>query len=196
MDDAALCAALALDLDGNFEQLVVAYQDRLYGFARRLGHPPADAEELAQDTFVRAYRALDGYPRARVETLALRAWLYQIALNAGRNRVRRKRLAETPLEVRREGGWEPADDSQVQPEPAVMQLETRRELAALVAQLPARYRVPLVLRHVEGLPYPEVAAVMGQPLGTVKSNVHRAVQRLRAAISAAPGEQEVCGVGS
>ena len=72
---------LARDLDGSFERLVLAYQDRLYAFALRFCGNREDAEEVAQDAFVRAYRALKTYPADRVRALALRAWLYRIALN-------------------------------------------------------------------------------------------------------------------
>ena len=89
MDDSSLARALADDLDGHFEQLVRTYQDRLYGFALRLTDSRQDAEESTQDAFVRAYRALERYPAERRRELRLRPWLYQIALNVVRNRVRR-----------------------------------------------------------------------------------------------------------
>jgi RNA polymerase sigma-70 factor (ECF subfamily) len=73
LDD--LSRALADDLDDNFERLVLTYQDRVFAFALRLTGNPSDAEEVAQDAFVRAYRALARYPSERVATLALRPWL-------------------------------------------------------------------------------------------------------------------------
>lgn len=188
MVEEALPAALAANLDEAFECLVLAFQDRLFAFARRLGHAPADAEEIAQDAFVRAYHALAGYPPERIRELALRAWLYQITLNVARNRVRRKRVATVPIDgddERADGAVrEPADDAAAEPEPTALREETRAELSALVAALPDRYRVPVMLRHVEGLGYAEVALALQQPVGTVKANVHRGVQRLRAALAA------------
>src|SRR5688500_10655666 len=92
-----LLHALADDLDGHFEALVRAYGDRLYAFALRLTGSPPDAEEIAQDTFVRAYGALGGYEPARITDLALRPWLFRIALNVTRNRVRGKRPRLVPL---------------------------------------------------------------------------------------------------
>lgn len=68
--------ALAADLDGSFERLVLVFQDRLFGFAFRLSGRREDAEEIAQDAFVRAYRALSTYPPDRIRAIALRAWLY------------------------------------------------------------------------------------------------------------------------
>jgi RNA polymerase sigma-70 factor, ECF subfamily len=80
--DQDMSAALAADLDGSFEQVVVAYQHRLYAFALRLTGNPQDAEEITQDAFVRAYRALATYPASRLRSLALRPWLHQITLTS------------------------------------------------------------------------------------------------------------------
>ena len=96
-DDEHLAARLATDLDANFEDLVRTYQDRLFGFALRMTAESQDAEESAQDAFVRAYRALERYPTEQRRTLKLKAWLYRITLNVVRNRVRR-------AEVRHRGG--------------------------------------------------------------------------------------------
>ena len=97
LDDRELARALAADLDLAFEALVRGYQHRLYGFALRLTGSPRDAEEIAQDAFVRAYRALVRYPAERIATLQVRAWLFQIAMNVTRNRARSHRIAEVPL---------------------------------------------------------------------------------------------------
>src|SRR3954463_14155449 len=119
VDDETLTRALAADLDGAFEALVRAYQDRLYAFGLRLTGSPRDAEEIAQDAFVRAYRALARYPGERIETLKLRSWLFQVTVNVARNRSRTRRPAEVPL-VSTDGthdhlGDRPADESE-QPE--------------------------------------------------------------------------------
>lgn len=180
--DAALTELMVVDLDGAFERLVLAYQGRLYGFALRMTANPDDAEEIAQDAFVRAYRALGGYDLERRRGLALRPWLYRIALNVARNRARRKRLQLIPLDGPEDSRWEPMDDERGRPEAIVIRTEGEAELAALVASLPPRYRTAVVLRHVAGLGYEEAATVLGQPVGTVKSNCHRGVRLLRAAI--------------
>jgi RNA polymerase sigma-70 factor, ECF subfamily len=174
-----LPVALADDLDGSFERLVLTYQDRLYAFALYLCGSPRDAEEAVQDAFVRAYRALARYPAERVRDLHLRAWLYQITKNVVRNRVRGRRLQLVPPDG---GHAEPEDDEMERPEAAFERREQRGELGALVARLPERYRAAVVLRHVQALSYAEVAAILGQPIGTVKANVHRGVRLLRAAL--------------
>jgi RNA polymerase sigma-70 factor (ECF subfamily) len=177
-----LVAALAANLDAAFERLVLAYQNRLYGFALRLIGQHEDAEEIAQDTLVRAYRALAGYPAERIRTLALRPWLFQILLNVVRNRARGSSLRVVPLGEPDGAVCETLAASEgEQPEAVVERAEQGRELAALVAALPVRYRAAIVLRHVEGLSYGELALALGQPVGTVKANVHRGVQLLRAA---------------
>jgi RNA polymerase sigma-70 factor (ECF subfamily) len=172
-----LAKRLAQDLDGHFEALVLTYQDRLYRFALRLMGNPQDAEEVAQDTLVRAYRALTDYSSDRVGALALRPWLYQITLNVVRNRVRRRRPQLVPLD-----GELPDSTEQEQPERSVEATERREELGALVAALPQRYRTAVVLRHIEDLRISEIAEVVGQPEGTVKSNIHRGIAMLRKAM--------------
>ncbi|HEY3172801.1 MAG TPA: sigma-70 family RNA polymerase sigma factor [Thermoanaerobaculia bacterium] len=180
---------LADDLDGAFERLVRGFQDRLFSFARRLCGNREDAEEVAQDSFVRAYRALKTYPEDRIRSLALQAWLYRITLNVARNRLRGKRLRLVSIENGGAEGeaarraWESPDDPGERPDSRLEQSQKRADIAFLVATLPERYRAALILRYVEGLQLDEVAAILKQPLGTAKSNVHRAVNLLRRAIS-------------
>lgn len=188
MDDETLARSLADDLDGAFERLVRAYQDRLYAFGLRLTGSPRDAEEIAQDAFVRAYRALARYPADRVAALQLRPWLFQITVNVARNRARARRVPEVAL-ASPDGSRDtlavtPADPAE-RPDAVAERRDDQARLAALVAALPARYRAAVVLRHVQGLSYQEIAAILGQPAGTVKSNVHRGVALLRAALESA-----------
>ncbi len=188
MTDDELRRGLARDVDAAFEGVVRAYQDRLYLFVLRFTGCPPDAEEVVQDAFVRAYRALSAYPREQRATLELKAWLFQITLNVARNRARRHRPRTVPLDAPDgedsvHGYREPAAERREQPEHLAEAAEHRRELAALVAALPERYRAPVILRHVNGFSYDEVATLLGQPVGTVKSNVHRGVRLLRDALS-------------
>ncbi len=176
MPDEELTAALASDVDGTFPQLVQRYQHRLYAFALSWSGCAQDAEEIAQDTFVRAYHALHRYPRERRGSLALRPWLYRITLNLARNRARGLRLATEPLDTQLH---DPADAQAEQPEESLVRGEQRRDLAGLVARLPERYRAAVVLRHVQGLSYEDAASVLEQPIGTTKSDVHRGLRLLR-----------------
>jgi RNA polymerase sigma-70 factor (ECF subfamily) len=195
-DEGSLEADLARDLDGSFERLVLTYQDRLYAFALRFCGNREDAEEVAQDAFVRAYRALKTWPAERVRSLALRPWLYQIALNVARNRYRRKRPRTVSLEsaspsrngVEPHGAaFDPPADAEDRPDRRFERGRQRADMASLVADLPPRFREAVILRYVEDLPIAEVAAVLKQPLGTAKSNVHRAINALRDSLSKSRG---------
>jgi RNA polymerase sigma-70 factor (ECF subfamily) len=182
--DQDMSAALAADLDGSFEQVVVAYQHRLYAFALRLTGNPQDAEEITQDAFVRAYRALATYPASRLRLLALRPWLHQITLNVFRNRVRHRQPQLVPLDQGNEAGeLEIVDGDEPRPDTTLERAELKASLDALVAALPERYRLAVVLRHVQGLAYGEMAVILKQPIGTVKANVHRGLRILREAIA-------------
>jgi RNA polymerase sigma-70 factor (ECF subfamily) len=185
-ESAAIANALAEDVDASFETLVRHFQDRLFTFALRLTGRREDAEEVAQDAFVRAYRALKTYPAERIRAMALKAWLYQVTLNVARNRVRRKRLPTVSLDDEGSRGVAArslSDDPRARPDARFEVKRVRSDIASLVARLPERYRAPLILRYVEGLKVEEVAAILKQPLGTTKSNVHRAINALRESLS-------------
>src|SRR6478609_7371788 len=96
--DEELLLALAANPGQAFEALVLHWQQRVYAFALRMTASPQDAEEIAQDTFVRAWRALSQWPPERIRTMRMKAWLYQIALNVFRNRISRRTLSVVPLE--------------------------------------------------------------------------------------------------
>jgi len=180
IDEQTLATRLAVDLDEHFEDFVKTYQDRMYAFALRLSGSRQDAEESTQDAFVRAYRALDGYPRERRRELHLRAWLYQIVLNVVRNRVRRHTLSVVSIDSVVQDGL-PAGASE-QPEVAALRTEVRDWLEVALADLPPRFRTAVVLRPVQGLSYAEAAEVLDQPIGTTKSDVHRGLRLLRQAL--------------
>ena len=185
--DEILQERIAEDLDGSFEELVRQYQDRLYSYALRLTSRPEDAEEVAQDAFVKAYRALATYPAERIRGLALRPWLYRITLNTARNRFRGKKLRtvslDHPIAPGTDEKWEAPDNPDKRPDRRYEKRRERQDIAGLMAALPDRYRSALQLRYVEGLRLEEVATVLKQPLGTVKSNVHRGINALREALS-------------
>ena len=101
--DSSLIDGLAADLDGTFEALVLAHQDRIYSIALRVLGDPRDAEEAAQDAFVRAYRALGGYDAARIRDLRLRPWLATIVLNLCRSRLTRRPASGADDPVARPG---------------------------------------------------------------------------------------------
>ncbi len=190
MDDTQLAERLARDLDGSFEDLVHAHVDRCHSIALRVLGNPHDAEEVTQDALVRAYRALEGWTPDRIRELRIRGWLATIVVNLCRNRVRRLAVATTPLAPLVEGGAEPAADASTDPAGLAAVADQRERLGALLAALPDRYRVPVVLRHVDDLSYAELSQVLGRPEGTLKAQVHRGLALLRVA-AAATGLEEL-----
>ena len=197
MDDDALLERLADDLDGAFEALVRGHQDRVYTIALRMLGNPSDAEEVAQDAFLRAYRALAGYEPARIRALRLRGWLATIVIHRCRSRAVRRHLATTPLDelTAGTGAVSGSQAAQLPPSHSPLQQALRRESAeawvARIAALPERYRAAIVLRHVDGLSYPEMSEALGRPEGTVKAQVHRGLALLRDALAAAEPEESI-----
>jgi RNA polymerase sigma-70 factor (ECF subfamily) len=182
MDDDALVGKLGADLDGSFEALVLAHQDRLFSIALRLIGDARDAEEVAQDAFVRAYRAMAGWTPDRFEGLRLRPWLASIAVNLSRNRRRRQADRQPPLRLGSlvEAGIEPAAAPAEMPEAATFRRVEAEQWAERLLRCPPTLRAAVVLRHVDGLSYEEIAQALNRPLGTVKAQVHRGVAWLRA----------------
>jgi RNA polymerase sigma-70 factor (ECF subfamily) len=179
----ALLVRLVDNLDEGFTELVRHFERAAYSLALRLTRNPVEAEDLAADTFLRAYRALRGYDASRIRALRPRAWLCTITLNAWRNNVRQ--ASRRPGQISMDGvPDQPAGG------PDVLQVvesgETQRELGRLVTQLPTVQKVAVLLRHVVGLPVAEVAAVMRCPEGTAKSHVSRGLRRLRSLYTAHP----------
>jgi RNA polymerase sigma-70 factor (ECF subfamily) len=173
--DDALLARLAVDLDHAFETLVRENEDRIFTIALRFLGDRDDAEDAAQETFVRAYRALQSYTAQRIASIRLRPWLATIVLNICRNRSRGR--------VRTAPGA-PAESESSTPHDIVVARESRERWARLLAALPSAHRAALILRHVDGLTYPEIAVALGRPEGTVKAQVHRGLALLRAAYDA------------
>ena len=173
-----LAHALADDVDLAFEGVVRTYQDRIVSVAARSIGDRQRAEEIAQDVFVRAYRALRTYDRPRIRKLRLRSWLYAITLNLIRNAVRGKRLRTVGLE-RDDGSPRPIADAQPTPELHAEMREDWQYVGHAIAQLSPKLRDAFVLRYVEELSYDEIADALSQPVGTVKANAHRGLMNVR-----------------
>ena len=173
--DGALQRRLAGDLDRAFPELVEQMQGAVYNGARRWLYGRQDAEDVTQEVFVRAYRALCDYPPERIATLRLRPWLFTITLNLCRNHARTQ--SRRPRQAVLDATRDVAGQAEVEGEAvdAVVVDEWRIRLA----ELPTRQRDAVVLRHVVGLGYDEIGEVLNRPAGTVKSDVHRGLGRLR-----------------
>lgn len=184
-EGAQLAAAAAAGSQEAFRTLVLRHQDRVYRLVLRMVRDPGVAEDLTQETFLKAYRALGSYdPRWK-----LASWLLKIAHNATIDHLRRQRLDTRPLES---GADEDAsgpiaqlaDESLPDPEQRARGQALARDLQTAVGALEPAYRELLLLRFQEGLAYHEIAAVTGLPLGTVKVRLHRGRKRLAEALAA------------
>ncbi len=181
-----LRADLAANLDGAFPAFVEAEAGRLYGIALRLTGRPADAEDLAQDALVRAYRALGAWDGERIRELAIRPWLASIVVNLARNRARARASRPATVSLVDELAH-PQVPSRETPDGRLERRSEAEAWAARLLALPERYRAPLVLRHVDGLSYEEIGQALDRPAGTVKAQVHRGIGLLRAALIAEDG---------
>lgn len=156
-----------------FSDLVDRHKDAVVNYLTRLTGNRDRAEDLAQETFLRLFRSAGAY----TEQGLLRAYLFRIATNLVRSEERREtrlRLLLPFLGGGHIGGYsEPAAPS------GLLRQELHREVSSAVAQLPLRYRVPLVLHEIEGWAYADIARELGCREGTVKSRIHRGRQHLK-----------------
>lgn len=158
-----------------FATLVQSYQRQVYGLAFRLTSDRDEAEDIAQEAFLRSYRSLASFQPGQ----PFGPWLYRIATNIALDRLRkRKREAILPGD---ENAPEIAD-SEPGPEDETVGRDTRGRLAAAVAGLPPEYKVPVVLFHLQGLPLEQITRVTGLPLTVVKNRLYRARKMLREAL--------------
>ncbi|HEX3621812.1 MAG TPA: RNA polymerase sigma factor [Acidimicrobiales bacterium] len=179
---ADLAFRLGEDLEAAFPDVVAGYGQAVFTTALRMAGRAEDAADLAAETFLRAYVALRSYPPARRAELQLRPWLLTIVLNLVRNEARA--ASRRPAQVAFDAWTCPngRDGAPETPEDSAQRHDGQARLGALLTRLPDGQRTAVVLRHVVGLPYAEVATVMGCPEGTAKSHVARGLQRLRASI--------------
>jgi len=164
-----------------FETVVDDFQRRLYGFALRMTGNREDAEEIVQDAFVRAYRALDKMSPEDKATLRLQPWLYTITLNVTRNRLRSKKPTSVALDALADPDalLSSAQDGPERPDAVIERGSDMRLVEQALLRLPLHLREAATLRFIDGRSHPEIAEILDQPIGTVKSHVHRAVRILR-----------------
>lgn len=156
------------------EALILRFQNYVYRLCFLVMRNEQDAEDMTQETFIRAFRAL---PRFEVrEGKNFEGWLYRIAVNACRSRMRRRWYQVLP--------WpEPApplaSEPEEQPDRVFMQGEARQEMLAAIDSLGEKHRLVVVLRYYAGLSNEEIAEVLSIPSGTVRSRLHMARKRLK-----------------
>lgn len=164
-----------------FGELVTRYQHRIVSFTLALTSDRANAEDLAQETFLRAYRGLSSFRG----TSSLKTWLYQIATNVARTHTAKQRARREELAHDSEGAARRFDEA-ASGEDLESRAILRQQLDAALATLPVELREAVVLRDVEGLEYREISTALGVPMGTVESRIFRARQRLREQLAPAP----------
>ncbi len=153
-----------------FNDLVRKYQRPLYAMLYRMVSDQADAADILQKTFVKAFTGISGFERRS----SFRTWLYQIAINLAKNLYRdRSRLHQVPL-----------DDVVIRKDPktldALVRKETRERLLQAMTELPEKQRLTVMLRVQQQRTFEEIAGIMQCSLGTAKANYHHGVQKLKA----------------
>lgn len=176
--DAELVRAALAGSQGAYRTLVERFQGRLFGLIVRMVRDRALAEDLTQETFIKAFGALDSFdPRYK-----LQSWLFKIAHNTAIDHLRRSSLATVPLESGDPDAFDPVDFIEdldaVDPHQTAERSDLARDLERSLGILDPIYRELLVLRHIEGLSYGDIAEVTGLPMGTVKTRLHRGRKQL------------------
>ncbi len=172
--DAELVAATLAGRQAAFAELVRRYQRPVYTVVVRMARDPELAEDICQEAFVRAYRFLDRYD----SRYRFSSWIFRIAHNVAVDHFRRKRVATVSLDLPNSDGAVMAeflaDVDAPAPSAAAETANLGGALEAALARLRPHYREVVLLRFQQDLSYPEIVAVTGLPLGTVKTYLHRA----------------------
>ena len=170
LDDRALVAQAVAGDRGAFDVLVRRHQRSIYGVCYRFTGDHADASDLAQDTFVRAYRGLARFKG----DAAFATWLYRIAVNVCLSRAATKTPALDPIEP-----LELPDLRGDRPDDPLRRAEDAARVKAAIARLPEKQRMTVILRVYHELPHDAIARTLGSTVGTVKANFFHALQNLR-----------------
>ncbi|MED5330112.1 MAG: sigma-70 family RNA polymerase sigma factor [Planctomycetota bacterium] len=164
-----------------YRELVDVYRDRIVTVVRRVAGNEADAEDLAQETFIKAIRGIGKFAGKS----ALFTWLYRIAVNTARDHLdSRRRRPAVSLDALGEEGGHPFDVAgpTLPPLAELEREELRQRVRKAVDRLPEPFRTTLALREMEGHSYEEIASILEVSMGTVESRIFRARQKLRALI--------------
>ena len=161
----------------SFEEVVMPHVDAAFNYARWLTRNEADAEDVVQDAYVRAFKFFSSFRGDDA-----RSWLLTIVRNTWYGRFPRRAAGVSVVKTDENGDDRP--DESLNPEALVIQQETVERVRLALEELPADFREVLVLRELEGLSYKEIAAVVTIPIGTVMSRLARGRERLFAVLAA------------
>jgi RNA polymerase sigma-70 factor (ECF subfamily) len=172
--------------DSSFLQIALEQLSALYGFAMTLTHEQTAAEDLVQETYLRALRSFDKLAPDSNH----KSWLFTIMRNVWLNEVRHAHSGPrfVDLDSDESDAREIADNNRSSPHVVFMRKITREEVRSAIESLPLQYREVVVLRDLEGFSYQEIASILNCPAGTVMSRLGRARQRLRLLLSRWQGE--------
>lgn len=184
MSDVELVQAVLAGDRGRFAVIVERYQRDIYNLAYRSTYNRQDAEDITQETFLRALRGLASYDTTR----PLRTWLYAIAANICRDWARRRGSRPDTVELLESDAVDEPAATSSQPQDVVAERETRAAVERAVMELPPDYRLPVVLFYMRGVPQAEIAEIMGVSLSVVKNRLFRARSRLKVMLGDALGE--------
>jgi RNA polymerase sigma-70 factor (ECF subfamily) len=163
-----------------FDLLVLKYQHRIGAVIGRFVHDYAECQDIAQESFIRAYRAIGNF---RGDS-QFYTWLYRIAVNTAKNHLVASKRRPPTSDVEAEDAEHFAGSQRMHdndtPEHELLRQEIAREVSATVAALPAELRQAITLREIEGLSYEEIAETMECPIGTVRSRIFRAREAIDA----------------
>lgn len=179
LTDPELAASALAGSEDAFRELVRRFERPVYTLIVRMVQDPALAEDLAQEVFVKAYRRLDTYDPER----KLSSWLFKIAHNTTIDHLRRGTVDTVALEAEKDderGGLASVlpDESVESPSAQVERKDLARALEKAIATLRPEYREAVVMFYAGGASYQEICEVTGLPMGTVKTNLHRARKQL------------------